>query len=641
MRSAVGVPARRGAPVLVLLLAAALVVPAMASAAWTAVPPAYTGNENAALSYDDRGTLTELDTDAGLPGGVWHARSRPAGGVFGPDFELPFLLPLTATRPDGTEALVGMDSAGDVHTALRADAATSFAVSDEHSTSQTYPPAGISTSSSGAGLTEWIDGGGHVQVAGLAAAGSSFGPPTAALPGNPVQQVTFLSVVHPVLDPSGAAVLTWATSADSVHYQLQQSTRASAAGPFGAPTPVGPDIEVEPQLVANRAGDAAAVWWTGSQLEAAVRRPGGAFGGATPVATPTGTFDRDSLQAGVMGDGTVVVLWREYAGPHSCADGGNAGTLHVDTLAPGGTWQAAEAGSTENEAAVGPQEPVLAVSQSTFAVADVLAENQGAASCGSGTKRVYAWQGAPGTFDGDGWALLPGQSAAVDSTAPAIAADPQGDVTVTWLVGSDRFEATSSGAGDRDGGGDGGTANGGGGGGGGGGGTSEGGPQRFGPNPAPNPAPSTGSATEAVTLRTVTVIAFNVGLGRAETVEMPISCVSDAPCNVMAEAAIRLFWGTPAPQSRARSTSKAKHAENPVTIPLPRVKLHLAARAKGRLAIKVPKSTMKRLEALLRRRGAKATLTVKLRVNGVIQEKGITARLRLRKADPGGAHRVP
>ncbi|HTT93891.1 MAG TPA: hypothetical protein VMF55_04415 [Solirubrobacterales bacterium] len=614
-------------------LAALLVAAPAANADWTAVPPAFTGNDNAALSYGDQGTLTELDTDPGLPGGVYHARSRPAGGVFGSDFELPFLLPLSATRPDGTEVLVGMDASHDVHTALRADAATTFAVTDEHSTSQTYPPAGVSVSSSGAGLAEWVDAAGHLQIAELPSSGSSFGGPAAALPGNPAQSVTFLSVVHPVLDPSGAAVLTWATSTESggkVYYQLQQSTRASAAGAFGAASAVGPDIEVEPQVVANRAGVAAAVWWNkaAGHLEVSLRQPGGSFGAATTIATPAGSFDASALQAGVMGDGTVVVLWRDYAGPHTCADGGNAATLHLDTLAPGGSWQAAAAGSTENEVAIGSRSPVLAVSQSTFTVADVLAEGQGAAPCGTGTQRVYAWQGAPGAFDGHAWTLLPGQPAASAPEYLAIAADPQGDATVTWRVGKDRYEATTGGAGNGGGGDGDGT------GGSGGGADGGGGPQSFGSPPLQH-GPSTPGKTptaDAVSVPTVTVVAFNIGLGRPETVEMPITCVSSAPCSIMATAAINLYWGVLGRQAFARPNGKAKSRS--VSLTLPQVRLQLAAHAKGKLAIKVPKATMKRLEALLHTKGAKATLTVKLRVGGVPQSHTISTALRFRKAKP-------
>lgn len=616
---------RRIAAPALALLAAALLIPATAGAAWTAVPPAFTGNENAALFYNDQGTLTEFDTDAGLPGGVYHARSRPAGGIFGPDFELPFLLPLTATRPDGTEALVGMDSAGDVHTALRANAATTFAVTDEHSASQTYPPAGISVSSTGAGLAEWVDGGGHVQVAELSATGSSFGAPTAALPGNPTEQVTILSVVHPVLDPSGAAVLTWATSSDGVHYQLEQSTRESATGAFGAAAAVGPDIDVEPQLVSNRAGDAAAVWWTGSQVQVAVRHPGGSFGTAATLATPTGTFDRNSLQAGVMGDGTVVVIWRDYGGPGSCGDGGKAGTLHIETLAPGGTWQATATGSTEDQPAVGSQIPVLAVSQSTFTVANVLAEGQGAASCGSGTKRVYAWQGAPGTFDGTAWTLLPDQTASADSTSPAVGADAQGDATVTWLVGKERFEATTGATSD------GGGPAGNGGGAEGGGPSDESAPQQFGPTPN---QPSAPSPADAVAVRKVTVVAFNVGLGRPETVELPITCLSAAPCNVIADAAIHLLWGILRPQPFALPASRPKTTKKPVSLPLPKAHLQLAPHAKGKLTIKVPKPTMRRLESLLHQKPAKASLTIKLRVNGVPQQHDIAANLKIKKVKP-------
>lgn len=610
------------AAVLTLTALALFVVPSVANAAWTAVPPAYTGNESAALLYNDQGTLTEYDMDAGLPGNVWHARSRPAGGVFGADFELPFLLPLTATRPDGTEALVGMDSSNDVQTALRANAATSFAVTDEHSTGQTYPPAGVSVSSSGEGLAEWVDSASHVQVAALASTGSSFGAATAALPGNPAQQVTFLSVVHPVLDPSGAATLTWATSSDGIHYQLEQSTRSSGAGSFGAATAVGPNIKVEPQVTSNRSGAAAAVWWNpdASHVEVAVRQPGGSFGSTQAIGTPSGSFDEDSLQAGVMGNGTVVVLWRDYTtGPSgTCGDGGLGTTLHVDTLQPGGSWQAATTGSTEYGLPIGYQTPVLAVSQSTFAVATVLAEGQGTAKCGTGTKRAYAWQGAPGSFDGNAWTLLPSQTTSDDSVGAAIGADAQGDVAVTWRAGDNRYEATTGAVA--------------GGGGGAGGGES---PQQFGPNPAPGggSGSATTSADDAVTVPTVTAIAFNVGLGRPETVEMPIVCTSNASCNVMAEAAIRLYWGTLRPRSyEARTSGKAK--TKTVSLPLPKAQLQLAAHAKGRLAIKVPKATMKRLEALLQTRGAKATLTVKLKVNGVPQQHTIATALRIKKVKP-------
>lgn len=610
-----------------LTLAALLLVPAVADAAWTAVPPAYTGNQSAALFYNDQGTLTEYDMDTGLPGNVWHARSRPAGGVFGADFELPLLLPLSATRPDGTEALIGMNSSNDVQTALRGDAATSFTLTDEHSTSQTYPPAGISVASSGAGLAEWVDSAGHVQVAGLPSAGSAFAAPTAALPGNPVQPVTFLSVVHPVLDPSGAAALTWATSSDGVHYQLEQSTRASAAGAFAAATAVGPEIKVEPQLTSNRSGVGAAVWWNPEtdHVEVAVRRPGSSFGGAAAIGTPSGSFDESSLQTGVMGDGTVVVLWRDYTtGPSgTCSDGGLGTTLHVETLQPGGSWQATTTGSTEYGLPIGYQTPVLAVSQSTFAVATVLAEGQGTAKCGAGTKRVYAWQGAPGTFDGNAWALLPDQTTSDDSVGPAIGADAQGDVTVTWLAEGDRYEATTGAAG-------GGGAGGGGTGGGAGGDES---PQRFGSSPAPKGA--SGSATtpadNALTVPTVTVIAFNVGLGRPETIEMPITCASSTSCNIIGEAAIRLLWGTLRPRAyEARTSGRAK--TKMVALPLPKVRLQLAAHARGKLAIKVPKATMKRLEALLRTKGAKATLAVKLRVNGVSQRHSIATTLRIKQA---------
>lgn len=608
------------AAVLALTLAALPAAPTVADAAWSAVPPAYTGNESAALFYNDQGTLTEYDMDAGLPGGVYHARSRPAGGVFGPDFELPFLLPLAATRPDGTEALVGMNSSHEVQTALRPDAATSFAFADEHSTSATYPPAGLSVSSSGAGLAEWVDSSGHLQVAELPSTGSAFGSAAAALSGNPVQQVTPLSVVHPVLDPSGAAVLTWAISSDGTHYQLEQSTRTGGAGSFGAATPVGPNIEVEPQLTSNRAGTAAAVWWNqaANHLEVAVRHPGGSFGGAETIGTPTGSFDRNALQAGVMGDGTVVVLWRDYTtGPSgTCADGGTATTLHVVTLQPGGTWETATTGSTEIGLPIGYQAPVLAVSQSTFAVASVLAEEQGAASCGSGTKRVYAWQGAPGSFDGHGWELLPGQATAGDSIGPAIAADPRGDATVTWRVAGDRREATTgaaAGGGSGEGAGD------------------DGSPQQFGPGPAPQGgSTSTTSAAAAVTFPTVAVVAFNVGLGRPERVEMPITCTANATCNVIAEAAIRLYWGALRPRTyAARASGKAKGKT--VVLRLPKVRLRLAPHAKGKLAITVPKATMKRLEALLRSKGAKVTLTAKLRVNGVPQQRLDTTTLRIRK----------
>jgi hypothetical protein len=612
-----------------IVLVALFAVPPLASAAWTAVPPAYTGNESAALFYNDQGTLTEFDMDAGLPGNVWHARSRPAGGVFGADFELPFLLPLSATRPDGTEVLVGMDSAHDIQTALRPDAAASFAVTDEHSTGATYPPAGVAASSSGAGLAEWVDSDGHVQVAELSSVGSAFGPPAAALPGNPAQQVTFLSVVHPVLDPSGAAALTWTTASESggsTYYQLEQSTRASGSGSFGAATAVGPDIKVEPQLVSNRSGVAAAIWWdpVAGHVEASLRQPGGSFGSATAIGTPTGTFDEGSLQAGVMGDGTVVVLWRDYVvGPSgTCSDGGLETTLHVETLQPGGSWQMVTTGSTEYGLPIGYQTPALAVSQSTFAVATVLAEGQGTEACGSGVKRVYAWQGAPGTFDGNAWTLLPDQATSSDSVGAAIGADEQGDVTVTWRAGADRHEATTG-------------AVGGGGGSGGGGSGGDESPQQFGPSPAPTPSPpsATEAADDAVAVSKVTVVAFNVGLGRPETIEIPIACTLNATCNVMAEAAIRLYWGSLRPWSyAARPGGKAR--TKTVVLPLPRVRIQLAAHAKGKLEIKVPKATMKRLEALLRTKGAKATLTAKLKVNGVPQRHTVASTLRIRKVKP-------
>lgn len=603
---------------------ALLLVPAAANAAWTVVPPAYTGNESAALFYNDQGTLTEYDMDAGLPGGVWHARSRPAGGVFGADLELPFLLPLTATRPNGTEVLVGMNSSHDVQTALRAEAGASFTVADEHSVSQTYPPAGVSVANSGAGLAEWVDSAGHVEIAELSSAAPSFGAATAALPGNPVQQVTFLSVVHPVLDPSGSAILTWATSSDGTHYQLEQSTRASAGGSFGTTTAVGPDIEVEPQVVSNRSGVAAAAWWNpaANHVEVAVRQPGGSFGSAQAIGTPSDSFDRNSLQAGVMGDGTVVVLWRDYltGPPGTCSNGGSGTTLHVATLQPGRSWQTAATGSTEIGLGTGYQGPVLAVSQSTFAVATALAEGQGTAKCGNGTERVYAWQGAPGAFDGNAWTLLPDQTTSDASTAPVIGADAQGDVTATWLAAGDRHEATTGAVAA----------------GGGAGGNGDGeNPQQFGSSPAPGhaSAPAAAPAADAVRVPTVTVVALNVGLGRPETVEMPIACTADTTCNVMAEAALRLYWGTLRPRSyAARASGKAK--TKTVSLPLPKVRLQLAAHAKGKLAIKVPKRTMKRLEALLRTQGAKATLTVKLKVNGVPQRHSIATALRIKKAKP-------
>ncbi len=618
-------------PVLALLLA--LLLPAAAHAAWTEVPPAFTGNEAAGLSYNDQGTLTELDLDAGLPGSVWHGRSRPAGGSFGGDFELPFLLPLSAVRPDGTEALVGMDSSHDVKTALRANAATSFAVTDEHSTSQTFPPAGISVSSSGAGLAEWIDSAGHVQVAELSSTGSAFGAAAAVLPSNPVQQVTFLSVVAPVLDPSGSAVLTWAASSDGSHYQLEQSTRASAGGSFGAATAVGPSIEVEPQVVSNRSGVAAAAWWNpdSGHVEVAVRQPGGSFGATQVIGTPDDTFDLDSLQAKVMGDGTVVVLWRDYKdGPAGiCEDGGTGTTLHVDTLKPGGAWQSASTGSTETRLGTGYQGPVLAVSQSTFSLATPLGEGQGTAECGESPKRIYAWQGAPGSFDGQDWTLLPGQTTSDDSVSPVIAADSQGDTTVSWSTAGTRQEATTGPTEGTGGGGE--TETGGGNGG-------NGGPEQFGP-PAPKntPAPAPTTGTEAVGVRTVTVVAFNVGLGRPETVELPISCTASVACNVMAEAAIRLAWGNlSARPLAARASGRTKPKAKTASLPLPKVQLQLAPHAQGKLAIKVPKATVKRLESLLRTKGAKATLTVKLRVNGVPQRQEIQTKLHIKQVKPAG-----
>jgi hypothetical protein len=117
---------------------------------------------------------------------------------------------------------------------------------------------------------------------------------------------TRIGLVGLVVDPNGAAVVSWGTGAT-----LYQATRPPGANlPFGKPTTIATDNGGVVSMSSNAAGRAVVVFYDGTGYSAATREPGHAFDTAVHI---TGTVkfavgNFDASTEAVSADGAAAAL---------------------------------------------------------------------------------------------------------------------------------------------------------------------------------------------------------------------------------------------------------------------------------------------------------------------------------------------
>jgi hypothetical protein len=166
------------------------------------------------------------------------------------------------------------------------------------------------------------------------ASGSSFTesvPPLASTASN-----VLMTLIGLVVDPSGAAVVTWLEGGT-----IKQATRAAGASSFSAPAVVASNAfsGIGPNGVSfasNATGRAVLVYYDGTGYGAAIRDPGGSFPTPVDITGPLTSSALGSASA-VSADGTAATL---VAGS-TPSGGGTSYSQHPYALAPGGTtWTA-------------------------------------------------------------------------------------------------------------------------------------------------------------------------------------------------------------------------------------------------------------------------------------------------------------
>ena len=200
---------------------------------------------------------------------------------------------------------------------------------------QSIPADALKVDSAGnataAGVTN--DGSYHLFVSTRAFAATSFTEAPTPLMSSAFPST--MTVVGLVVDPDGAAVLTFAAGST-----LYQSTRApGASSPFGAPTQIAANFDGGASQGSNAAGRAVLVYYDGSGYSAAIRSPGGAFGAPVAITGAVTPLPATSVAA-VAADGSAAALVSDSAVAPGC--GGRFFSLQAYRLAAGATtWTAA------------------------------------------------------------------------------------------------------------------------------------------------------------------------------------------------------------------------------------------------------------------------------------------------------------
>lgn len=267
---------------------------------------------------------------------VVQARTRPAGGAFGPTVNVSpsgrqdFVMGV-ATAADGATTVIWEEADGQNWTvyASTRPAGAAFGAPVQLSATADHdaePVPRLATGGDGTTTVVWNQyrGGSWVVQASTRPAGGSFGPAV---------DLSAPSTLAPnprvAASSDGATTVVWALSED----RIQASTRV-LGGTFSAPTDVSIATQGarRPQIAVSGGGEATVVWEHphsgGWSIQAGTRPAGGPF--AAPV--DVSAADDDARAPLVVGapDGTTDLLWERL--------GTTGGVVQASTRAIGGAF---------------------------------------------------------------------------------------------------------------------------------------------------------------------------------------------------------------------------------------------------------------------------------------------------------------
>jgi hypothetical protein len=584
---------QRGLSVSLLAVVCAWASTAQATT-WTATDPPFSADPNGiGLRYDPLGDLF-----AGANEAPYHVKVRPPGGVFGSPFGTPSAgnLPATYAFDDAGDAVVVSSNNNTSVDAAWRPAGPSSALGPPQAVGAGASLPNIAVDPAGNALAAWATSDGKVTFADRpTGAGSSFGTP-AHPTGDPVASAPFsvnYAVVTPILDPGGSAALVYTTFDPGPSYTLHAVYRSGPGAFTTAATTVAGPISF-PSVVSDRAGDAIAVWSSGTTVLASYRPSGGVFG--APETVGTSTVSNSGTGAVMLGDGRVAAVWNT-TGPLTCNSTGRIAMA----FRTAGVWSATSS------------IPGGASSLSTGRTGDhyLLAYAYGDCNDNPPAGTIRAAFEPFGTLDATLSVAVPGQVPADDNGFPTAAMDPAGNGFVLYHVisqdpGSPSLRAAVSedatpgptasptpGA----------TA------------TPTATPRST-PTPSPTPSPS-GDPADAL-LDSVVVIDYSGGY--PSTITVSAKCLANLDACAIEYGG---YVGTGTVPNPRAAAAKAKGFR----VKLKRVKATVAAGKTKQVKIKLPKRARSRIRAALKKHvKVHAVLTVK--VNGHRRAKPLVITLK-------------
>ena len=212
---------------------------------------------------------------------------------------------------------------------------------------QSVAATGLGVDSSGDATAAGVVDNGSYQliVSTRPAAGPSFTAAAAPV----ATSASPMSMDGLVVDPNGAAVVTWL-----VGTTLYQATRpAGVSASFGAPATLAANADGAESMASNAAGRAVLDYYDGTGFSAAIRAPGGAFGTPADITGPVSTPVFPSSATAVTSDGSAAILVENSTPVAVC---GVLGGLQAYRLAAGASsWTSAGTfGGTQGNSIAGP-----------------------------------------------------------------------------------------------------------------------------------------------------------------------------------------------------------------------------------------------------------------------------------------------